>query len=129
MLTLAEPALLESDCKAAVTITAGGLGGVLGAVNRPESLMVLTVEFPPGIVLTCQTMVELVAFCTFAMKCIWSPAKGCAEEGVTVTVTGAGAGALEDTSPPHETKNIVSRGKTTNSNETTERSTQGRKAS
>lgn len=129
MVTLAEPALLESDCKAAVTVTVGGLGAVLGAVNRPESLMVPTAEFPPGIVLTCQTTVGLAAFCTSAWKCTWSPVKDCAEEGVTVTVTGAGGGVLGDTRPPQEIKNIVSSGKTMNSNERAECCTPGRKPS
>ncbi len=32
MVTLAEPDLVKSDCKTAVTITVGGLGAELGAV-------------------------------------------------------------------------------------------------
>ena len=69
-----------------------------------------TVGLPLGIVLTCQAT-ELAAFCTSAGKCIWSPVKACAEEGdtVTLTVSATGGGALEDTRPPQEIKN-VSRG-------------------
>lgn len=81
------------------------------------------VEFPFGIVLTCQVTAGLVAFCTFAVKCTWSPVNGCAEAGDTVTVTGGGGdGGPEDTRPPQEIRNIARSGETRKRNERRERS-------
>src|ERR1700682_3606631 len=127
MVTLDEAVLVEADCKTAVTITVGGLGIELGAVNRPEALIVPTVGFPPGIAFTCQVTAELPAFCTAAVNCTVVPAKGCAEAGDTVTITGVGA--LEDTSPPQEIKNIVSSGKNRKRNDGADRCTPGSIAS
>ena len=108
MVTLDDPVLVESDCKTAVTVTVGGLGTEFGAVNKPVSLIVPTVEFPPGNALTCQLTAELPAFCTVAVNCTVVPVKGCAEGGDTVTITGSGA--LEDTRPPQEIWNVADSG-------------------
>src|SRR5216684_4028858 len=108
MVTLDDPVLVESDCKTAVTVTVGGLGTEFGAVNKPVSLIVPTVEFPPGNALTCQLTAELPAFCTVAVNCTVAPVKGCAEGGDTVTITGSGA--LEDTRPPQEIWNVADSG-------------------
>src|ERR1700730_12121705 len=126
--TLDKPVLVGSDCKTAVTITVGGLGTELGAENRPEALMMPTVGFPPGIVFTCQVTAELPAFCTVVVNCTVVPAKGCAEAGDTVT-TITGAGALEETRPPQEIKNIVGNGNRRNTNERAKRCAQGSRAS
>jgi hypothetical protein len=106
MVTLDDADLVGSICKAAVTVTVAGLGTISGAVNRPESLIVPTVEFPPCIEFTCQVTAELPAFCTFAVNGTVVPAKGCAEAGDTVT-TIAGGGGVEETKPPQELKNIA----------------------
>ena len=85
--TLAEPALVESICKRAVTVTVDGLGTVEGAVYKPFALILPTVaKLPPGVAFTCQLTAELAAFCTIALNCTVVPAKGCAEAGATVTV-------------------------------------------
>ena len=98
-----EADLVESDCKTALTVTVGGLGGAFGAMNRPEALIVPIAGFPPGIVLTCQA-----TSCALAVNCTGAPTKGCAEVGDTVTITGGGGvEEVEDTRPPQEFKNIV----------------------
>jgi len=121
MVTLDEAVLVESDCKTAVTITvAGGVGTELGAVYKPETLMLPTVVMSPFIIpFTCQLTAELPAFCTAALNFTVVPVKGRAEAGVTVTITGGGA--LEDTRPPQEIKNIFNSGKRRNRRETPRR--------
>jgi hypothetical protein len=85
-----------------------------------------SVRFPPVIPPTCQVTAELIAFCTFAVKCTWSPANGCAEAGDTVIVTGGGGGgAPEDTRPLQEIKNIASSGESRKRNERRERNARG----
>jgi hypothetical protein len=115
MLTLAEPDLVESDCKTAVTVTVGGLGTELGAVYKPEALIVPNEAFPPVIKFTCQLTAELPAFCTVAVNGTLEPVKGCAEAGDTVTVTDGGE--PEEATPPHEIRNIFSRRRTRKRNE------------
>jgi hypothetical protein len=39
-----------------------------------------------------------------------APVNGCAEAGDTVTVTATGVGALEDTKPPQEIRNVAESG-------------------
>src|SRR5712691_12182277 len=113
MVTLAEPDLVKSDCKTAVTVTVGGLGAELGAVyiavSTPEAMMAPTVAMsPPVLPFTCQVTAELPAFCTSALKDTVPPVNGFAEVGNTVTITGGGA--LEDTRPPQEIWNVADSG-------------------
>ena len=68
--------------------------------------IVPTVAFPLGIVFTSQFTTEFELFITTALNCTLAPGKGCAELGVTVTVTGEDAGevggsgaGLEPTAP------------------------------
>jgi hypothetical protein len=51
--------LVESWLLVAAIVTAGGVGGVLGAVYRPVVLIVPRVELPPVAPLTDQTTAEL----------------------------------------------------------------------
>src|SRR5437879_3468115 len=114
MVTLDEPVLVGSDCKTAVTFTVDcGVGTELGAVYKPETLMLPTVVMSPLVIpFTCQLTAKLPAFCTVAVNCMVVPAKGCAEAGDTLTITGVVvASGSEDTGPPQEIKNIFSSGK------------------
>src|ERR1700693_312014 len=71
--------------------------------------MVPTVAFPPGAWFTCQLTAELDAFCTTALNCTLTPGKGCAEFGVTVTVTGGGGEAGPEPTAPQEVQIMQSR--------------------
>ena len=72
--------------------------------------MLPTVAMSPFVIpFTCQLTTKLPAFCTVAVNCTLVPAKGCAEVGDTVTITGAGGS--EDTWLPQEINNIFSSGK------------------
>src|SRR6266404_6774831 len=79
-------------------------------------------------VFTSQLTAELPAFCTIAVNGTVMPANGCAELGVTVTITGGG-GAEEDTRPPQEFEAIATSKERTSRNESSERNTQGGTAS
>ena len=67
-------------------------------------LIVPTVAFPPCTEFTCQVTAELQAFCTITLNCTGAPAKGCAEPGVTLTLT---AGGGSETMLPHELQIIA----------------------
>ncbi len=129
MVTLEEAVLVESVCNTAVTVTvACDVGTELGAVYKPETLMLpMVVMSPPVCPFTCQKTAALPAFCTVAVNGTLVPAKGCAEAGETVTITGGGG--PEETRPPQETKNIASSGKRRKRDETPGRNARGSKVS
>ena len=77
-----------------------------GAVNIPASLMVPTVVLPLCMAFTCQLTAELPPFCTLAVNDTVVPAKGCAEAGDNVMITGGGA-EEEDARPPQEFEAIA----------------------
>src|SRR5258706_10970254 len=79
-------------------------------------------------VFPCQLTAESPVFCTLAVNGTVAPAKGCAELGVTVTITGGG-GAEEDTRPPQEFEAIARSKGRTSRNESLERNTRGGTAS
>jgi len=57
----------------AVTVTFGGLGMEVGAVKRPRSEIVPTVELPPVIPLTCHVKEEFTSLpaMTISKGCCW----------------------------------------------------------
>jgi hypothetical protein len=124
MVTLDEADLVGSAFKTAVTVTVGGLGTISGAVNTPESLMVPIVGLPLCMAFTCQLTAELPAFCTVAVNATVVPAKGCADVGDNVMITGGGA-EEEDTKPPQEFEAIAISKETTSRNESPECNARG----
>lgn len=75
--------------------------------------MLPTVAMSPLVIpFTCQLTAKLPAFCTVAVNCTVVPAKGFAEAGDTLTITGGVvAGGSEDSRLPQEINNIFSSGK------------------
>jgi hypothetical protein len=79
IVTLAEPLLVESDCKTAVTVTISGAGPgtEAGAVYKPaESIAPIVIISPPVFPFTCQETAALPEFCTSALNGTRSPVKG-----------------------------------------------------
>src|SRR4029077_16519973 len=91
IVTMARPALVESPCKTAATVTIRGLGTLAGAayeaVAAPEVVIVPTKELPPGIPFTCQVTKEFGAFSTVTKNWTLAPAAICAEAGERVMLT------------------------------------------
>jgi len=103
MFTVADPVLVESVRKTAVIVT-GPVGGCDGAVYNPLILIVPAFELPPFTALTCQLTSELEEFCTAAVNFTVPAGKGCAEDGLTSTVT-TGAGPAGAVNPPQPASN------------------------
>jgi hypothetical protein len=89
MVTVADPDLVGSDSKVAVTATIGGLGACAGAVYSPVVLMLPQADplhpLPDRLQIT--TALELPL--TLAVNCNWALGFSWAEGGDTVTEAGA----------------------------------------
>jgi len=89
MVTVADPDLVGSESKVAVTATIGGLGALAGAVYSPLALMLPQADplhpLPDRLQIT--TALELPL--TLAVNCNWAPGFSWAEGGDTLTEAAA----------------------------------------
>ncbi|MGA7767407.1 MAG: hypothetical protein WCA27_14435 [Candidatus Sulfotelmatobacter sp.] len=89
IVTVADPDLVGSESKVAVTVTIGGFGGVEGAVYSPLALMLPQADplHPVPAMLQITRGLELPL--TAAVNCNWAPGFTWAEGGDTLTATAA----------------------------------------
>jgi hypothetical protein len=106
MLTKADPSSVGSVTLVATTVTAFGEGTSVGAVYRPVTLIVPTMEFPPAVPFTDHFTVELSVLLIFAVNWTLLPIVTRASDGETDTTTG---GCARRGGEPHPSR---ARGKT-----------------
>jgi hypothetical protein len=102
----------------AVTWTVVGEGKSAGAVYTPAEVIVPSVVFPPGTVLTLQLTAVSVVFVTVAVNIAWFPSTTDPFAGVTVTSIEGGGGGAGGGAPaePHPKFHAVSLRSTTATN-------------
>ena len=76
MVTLADPVLVGSDCKTAVTVTVGWIWNRMSEPCKARSNQSSRQSNSRRIWFTCQLTAALEAFCTTALNCTFSPWKG-----------------------------------------------------
>jgi hypothetical protein len=89
---LAVAVRVRSACRSAEIATVPELGNMDGAVNKPELVIVPTLEFPPVISLTCHSTAELEVPDTVAVNCNVVPTSTRALVGEMDTETSGGEG-------------------------------------
>jgi hypothetical protein len=98
------PDFVESAWLVAVTCTVSGDGMSAGAVYTPADVIVPSVAFPPGTLLTLQLTAVSVVFVTAATNVAWPPSTTDPFVGVTVTAMdgrGGGGGDSDEPAAPH----------------------------
>src|ERR1700721_4697946 len=85
IVTGADPDLVGSDSRVAVTATIGGLGSVAGAVYNPLALMLPQADSLHPLPDMLQITRALEFPLTLAVNCSWSLGFTCAEGGDTLT--------------------------------------------
>jgi len=71
-LTVAAPVFVASACEVAVTVTVPPVGTLVGAVYKPDALMVPMLAAPADVLLTCHvTAVFVVPVTVAANCCVW----------------------------------------------------------
>jgi hypothetical protein len=86
------PDFVASALLVAVTSTVAGDGRSAGAVYTPAEVIVPSVRFPPGTLLTLQLTAVSVVFVTVAVKVVWFPSRTVPLTGVTFTCIVGGGG-------------------------------------
>ena len=89
MVTVADPDLVGSDSKVAVTATIGGLGAVAGAVYTPLALMLPQADPLHPLPDMLQIIRALELPLTLAVNCNWALGFSWAEDGDTLTEAAA----------------------------------------
>ena len=82
--------MVESAAAVAPTTTVAGAGTALGALYRPDVLIVPTVLLPPVMPFSFQLTPVFVMFCTVAVNCFVLLTRTVALVGVMLMVTGGG---------------------------------------